>query len=393
MKAKFAHHTQTNARVMSVITRLNVGGPARHAILLNKGLEQQGFRPELVSGMESALEGTLLPDAGRHTRVPTLQRAVNPLHDLRTSRTLTALMRERRPAIVHTHLAKAGALARVAARQAKVPIVIHTFHGHVLQDYFNTPTTRLFTTIESSLARITDAFIAVSPEIRDELLHIGIGRPDQWHVISLALDLKLLERMGSSREARKRLGLTPTGPLIGTVTRLVPIKDHRTFLDAAALVARRRPDVTFVIAGDGELRTSLELRARELLGNRIRFLGWVTDLRTLYSALDIVVLTSRNEGTPAALIEAGAAGLPVVATRVGGVPDVVLDKVTGFLVPSGDSGGIATRLLNLLDDAEKASRMGRAGREFVHERFSGQRLVRDIAALYSDLLGRRPNKL
>lgn len=392
MKAKRAHHIESNARVMNVITRLNVGGPARHAILLHQGLEEHGFCPELVSGMESAVEGALFPDAGRHTRVPSLQRAVNPLHDLRTSRTLTALMRERQPAIVHTHLAKAGALARVAARRAKTPIVVHTFHGHVLHDYFNTPTTRLFTTIERSLARITDAFIAVSPEIRDELLQIGIGHPDQWHVIPLALDLKLLERMESSRAARERLGLSPRGPLIGTVTRLVPIKDHQTFLDAAALVSRRRPDVTFVIAGDGELRTNLELRARELLGNRIRFLGWVTDLRTLYSALDIVVLSSRNEGTPAALIEAGAAGLPVVATRVGGVPDVVLDKITGFLVPASDSVGIASRLLDLLDDTEMASRMGLAGRELVHERFSGRRLIRDVATLYSHLLGRRSDK-
>jgi glycosyltransferase involved in cell wall biosynthesis len=173
------------------------------------------------------------------------------------------------------------------------------------------------------------------------------------------------------------------------VGRLVPIKDHSTFLRAAADVLRSRPDVTFVIAGDGELRTSVESEARMLLGERVRFLGWVHDLATLYAALDLVVLTSRNEGTPVALIEAGAAGKPVVATSVGGVPDVVRDGMTGLLAPAADPVALATQIVMLLDDSSRADAMGRAGREWVRDRYSVQRLVADTASLYRELLARK----
>jgi glycosyltransferase involved in cell wall biosynthesis len=330
------------------------------------------------------------PTGVRATWLRDLQRPVRPAADLRAARALSQVIRARRPVIVHTHLAKAGTLARLAARRNRVPLIIHTFHGHVLEGYFSPAVTRAFVAIERGLARWTDAFIAISPQIRDQILALGVGRPSQWHVVPLGLELDPIIRSTMTRaEARRRLGLDPNRPLVANVGRLVPIKDHSTFLRAAADVVRSHPDVTFVIAGDGELRASVESEARRLLPERVRFLGWVHDLATLYAALDLVVLTSRNEGTPVALIEAGAAGKAVVATSVGGVPDVVRDGKTGLLAPAGDPRAVAMQIAALLDDSSRAAAMGRAGREWVRDRYSVQRLVADTASLYRELLARK----
>jgi glycosyltransferase involved in cell wall biosynthesis len=376
--------------VLRVITRLNVGGPARHAILLTRDLDEHGFRSELIYGSVTEAEGMIEPTGVRATWLRDLQRPVSPSADLRAARALSREIRARRPVIVHTHLAKAGTLARLAARKSRVPLIIHTFHGHVFEGYFSPSVARAFVAIERGLARWTDAFIAISPRIRDQILALGVGRPSQWHVIPLGLELDPIIRATVTRaEARRRLALDPDCPLVGVVGRLVPIKDHSTFLRAAADVLRSRPDVTFVIAGDGELRAAVESEARRLLGDRVRFLGWVQDLATLYAALDLVVLTSRNEGTPVALVEAGAAGKAVVATSVGGVPDVVRDGKTGLLAPAGDPRAVAMQIAAMLDDSSRAAAMGRAGREWVRDRYSVQRLVADTASLYRELLARK----
>jgi glycosyltransferase involved in cell wall biosynthesis len=376
--------------VLRVITRLNVGGPARHAILLTRDIDEHGFRSELIYGSVSETEGMIEPTGVRATWLRDLQRPVRPVADLRAARALSQVIRARRPVIVHTHLAKAGTLARLAAHRRRVPLIIHTFHGHVFEGYFSPSVTRALVAIERGLARWTDAFIAISPQIRDQILSLGVGRPSQWHVVPLGVELDSIIRSTiTPAEARRRLGLDPDHALVGIVGRLVPIKDHSTFLRAAAEVLRSRPDVTFVIAGDGELRASVESEARRLLGERVRFLGWVHDLATLYAALDLVVLTSRNEGTPVALIEAGAAGKAVVATSVGGVPDVVRDGKTGLLALAGDPRAVAMQIAALLDDSSRAAAMGRAGREWVRDRYSVQRLVADTASLYRELLARK----
>jgi len=229
--------------------------------------------------------------------------------------------------------------------------------------------------------------VSVSTRVRDELLALGIGTPGQWRVVPLGLELGDLLRGPAERSAsRAALGLSPEGPLVGIVGRLAAIKDHGTFLAMAAKLAAARTDVSFVVAGDGALRESLEDRARSLLGTRIRFLGWATDLPLLYGALDVVVLTSRNEGTPVALIEAGAAGRPVVATDVGGVAEVVRDGTSGFVVPPGDAAALAARVARILDEPEAARAMGLAGRAWVRARFGSERLVDDLTALYSELM-------
>jgi glycosyltransferase involved in cell wall biosynthesis len=372
--------------VMRIITRLNIGGPARHVAILSRGLDAFAFDTELVSGSEAASEGRLEPGT-RFTRVPALVRPVSPREDLRAARALEHLVRSRRPTIVHTHLAKAGTLGRMAAIRAHVPIVVHTYHGHVLDGYFSRPVAAAFLVAERALARRTDQFVAVSQTVRDELLGLGIGRPEQWRVVPLGLELEPFIRATTGRaEAREMLGLRESGAVVGFVGRLVPIKDVPTLLRSARRVAVDRPDLTVVVAGDGELRAELERTARTLLGERVRFLGWVHDLPTLYRALDVVVLTSRNEGTPVTLIEAAAAGRPAVATRVGGVGEVVRDGETGLLARPGDDSAIARLIGSLLDDRARAEALGSAARNWVRERYSADRLVGDMAALYDDLL-------
>jgi glycosyltransferase involved in cell wall biosynthesis len=385
--------TNHRVRLMRVITRLNVGGPARHVLLLSRELPSRGFDTELVSGSEGVREGILPPDHVTHTGIPSLKRAIDPISDVRTARALTELCRSTKPHIVHTHTAKAGTLGRFAARRAGVPIVVHTFHGHVLDEYFVRPVTEAFAATERYLGERTDALIAVSPSVRDFLLDLGVGEPSKWHVMPVGLDLgNLLGAAPGREESRSRLGLSLEGRAVGIVGRLVPIKDHATFLEAARRVATVRPDVFFVIAGDGESRNKLHARAEQMLGARVRFLGWVFDLPALYSALDVVVLSSRNEGTPVALIEAGAASKAVVATRVGGVPDVVRHGKTGALVHAGDADEMASEILALLDAPDRARAMGAAAREWVRDRFSAERLVQDVAALYRDLLAQRGNE-
>jgi glycosyltransferase involved in cell wall biosynthesis len=308
------------------------------------------------------------------------------MSDTRAYRTLLRAFRTNPPQIVHTHMAKAGALGRLAGYRAQVPVLVHTFHGHVLSGYFNRFANRAFLQAERRLASISDALTAVSSSVRDELLDLGIGTPAQWHIIPEGLELTpLLEPRIDSRTARHRLGLPAAGFLVGIVARLVPIKDHTTFLEAARSVATRHSDVNFVVVGDGELRTQLEREARASLRDRVYFTGWVLDLPTLYQALDIVVLTSRNEGTPIALIEAGAAARPVVATCVGGIPEVVQEGSTGFLVRAGQPVQMASRIVELLDNPELRARIGQNARTHVVSKFSAERLLGDVIQLY-DLL-------
>ena len=296
-------------------------------------------------------------------------------------------MRRERPHIVHTHTAKAGAVGRLAARLAGVPIVVHTYHGHVLDKYFSPLKTRAFLSIERRLAKHTARLIAVTPAVRDALVAKGIGRVDQYSVIRLGLDLQpFLEAQRFRGELRRELQINDGVPLVGIVGRLVPIKAHDLFLQAAKRVGKDSTAI-FVIVGDGDLRAALETEARRLgLEGRVRFLGWRGDLARIYSDLDVVALSSRNEGSPVALLEAMAAGRAVVSTAVGGVPDVVEHGQTGLLVPPDDPGALADAISELLDDADRRRGFGEAARASVYPAYSMQRLINDIDALYQQLV-------
>jgi len=383
-------------KVLRVIARLNVGGPALHAVLLTSRLDPTRYQSLLVTGVEDPREGNYLTLRGislEHlTTLPGLGREIRPFRDLQVLVQLIRLIRRTRPRIVHTHTAKAGVLGRLAAHFAGVPLIVHTYHGHVFHGYFSRPKTRVLLAIERWLARRTDRLLTVSERVRGELLALGVGRPERLTAMPLGLELdRFLDSDRIRGQLRAELGLGPSAPLVGIVARLVPIKAHEIFLRAVSSVAREIPESRFLVVGDGERRTELEALGRALgLARRLQFLGWRSDVERIYADLDLVVLSSRNEGSPVSLIEAMAAARPVVATRVGGVPDVVEDGATGLLVEAGDIAGMAKAITTLLRDPERARTMGIEAQKRVYPAFGVERLIADMDRLYMELLTARP---
>lgn len=387
-------------RICRVIARLNVGGAALHVIQLTSGLDHldhQRFEQLVVTGMESPGEASLRPQAEqrgvRPLVIPQLGRELAPRDDLVTLAKLYWLFRRWRPDIVETHTAKAGTLGRLAARLAGVPVRIHVFHGHVFHSYFSAPKTRLFLEIERALARTTTRIIALGELQRRELLDYGVGAPEK--VISIPLGLDLAPFLGATQHhgrLRAELGLTGNGagtppPLVGFIGRLVPIKVPHLFLEAAAQILERVPQAQFVIAGGGELRPQLEaIASRPPLAGHVHFLGWRDDPAVILADLDVLLLTSDNEGMPTAIIEAMAAGVPVVATRVGGVPGLVEHGVTGLLAPKRDARALAQACIALLEDHALARRMGEAARTAAYPRYDRSTLLATMADLYTSLV-------
>jgi glycosyltransferase involved in cell wall biosynthesis len=393
-----------STRVVRIITRLNIGGPAIQAIELSTRLAERGYRTVLAHGRLGAGEGDMryllegrASDAAEVVEIPHLRRRIAPADDVRAAAQIYGVLRRFRPAIVHTHMAKAGSVGRLAALaynrtvpRARRARLVHTYHGHVLDGYFGPATTRAFVGIERLLARASDRIVAISPHIRDELLEgFRVGRADQYRIVPLGFDLTTLAAIdhGARQAARAALGISPAAHVVTTVGRLTAIKQHALFIEAAALVADRDPAAAFLIAGDGEMRPELEaLVRRRGLESRLRFLGWRRDLATVYGATDVFLLTSRNEGTPVALIESLAAGVPGVSTDVGGVRDVIGTEAVGLLAPVGDARALADHVTALLGNHDRRRRMGDAGRESVVARYGLDRLVVDIDALYRELL-------
>jgi len=380
-------------RVLRIFSRLNIGGPSVHVILLSAYLRDRGYETRLVVGTESGREGNMRDLAAEKNvaceSLAGLGREIAPLSDLRALLGLRSLMRAWRPAIVHTHTAKAGMLGRVAARLAGVPIVVHTYHGHVLSGYFSPAKTALFRRLETHLAGYADALVAVSDEVKNDLVRYGVAPAERIRVVPLGLELAHLARPLPRGELRRAAGFADDAPLVGMVGRLVPIKDAPTFLQAARRVRAARPDVRFALVGDGDERPALERLSRELgLDGAVHFAGWRSDLRPVYGDLDVVVNTSRNEGTPVALIEAMAAGRPVVATRVGGTPDLLGGGARGRLVPPVAPEALAGAVLGTLENPASASERSAAAREHVLSRHSVERLVGDLDALYRGLSDR-----
>lgn len=389
-------------RVARIITRLNIGGPAIQAVNVSSRLARDGVETLLVHGAVGEGEGDmgyLLQRADPQPStlyIPTLQRRLMPLKDAVAFRNIFSALCAFRPHIVHTHMAKAGALGRLAAMAYNRTVgrrqparLVHTYHGHVLEGYFGRAATATLVTIERCLALATDCLIAVSPRVRDSLVDLGVGHADQYRIVPLGFELDRFSAIDDAARARARiqLDIPSQSPVITTVGRLTPIKDHRTFIATASRIAQTNPSALFLIVGDGELRAALESQASELhIRERIRFLGWRRDLETLYAATDVFLLTSRNEGTPVALIEALAAGCASVSTDVGGVRDVISNVDIGLLAPSGDSVQLADCVMELIVNDHKRRTMGEAGRRQTLERHRLDRLLEDMFALYRTLL-------
>ena len=384
-------------RVLRVIARLNVGGPALHVTHLAQGLAARGYETTLVAGDVGRGEESMAFVAERAgidvVRLPGLSRELSPVRDLLAAMRLARVIRRVRPDVVHTHTAKAGAVGRAATLFAGLrnrPVVVHTFHGHVLRGYFGLLGTLVFRGIETVLARTTDRLVAVSPEVRDELVQLGVAPAAKFSVIRLGLELeRRVTYDGDPAELRRRHGIDGRTFVVGWFGRMTAVKQTDDLLTALVALRERGVDALLLMVGDGDDRQRLEERAHELgVARACLFLGYQQDVAPWFAVSDAVVLTSASEGTPATIIEALAAGRPVVATDVGGVSDVVDEGETGFLVPAGDTDALAAQLALLASDPECRETMGRLGRERALHRYAVERLVDDVDALYRELLAR-----
>ena len=381
--------------VMRIIDRLNIGGPAIHAVVTSRGLDRSRFRTVLVIGSIEASEGDmayLLEQGGieQVVTIPTLGRELRALRDLKTAWQVMRLILRERPAVVHTHKAKAGAIGRAMAFLCGVPVRVHTFHGHVLRGYFGPAKTRMYRVLEQLLGLSTSRLVVPSPRLADELAgEFRVAARDRFEVVPLGFDLDPFVNADRRRgELRQQLGVGADTPLVGIVGRMVPVKDHATFVAAAALLAARRADVRFVFVGGGELQSAIkaDVEARGL-SDRSHFLGWRQDLDRIYADLDVVALSSVNEGTPVSLIEAMAAGRPVVSTAVGGVPDVLRGGARGELAPPGDPEAFAAAIERAFSPEARAR--AATFRAEIAAEYGAARLCRQLEDLYDRLLSER----
>lgn len=377
-------------RVAHVITRLCKGGAQENTFHTVRLANRNRYEVSLISGPTSGAEGSIedtIAAAGISIdREPALIRPVSPVQDARALAGLVRKFRRGRFHIVHTHTSKAGMLGRMAARMAGVPIIVHTPHGNIFDGYFSPLVTRAFIAAERWAARRTDRIIELTPGGIEEHLARGIGRREQFINIFSGIDLTPYQRARDSRtQTRAALGLQDDQFVIGAVGRLEPIKGFTYFMDAAEAIAPRAPRACFVHAGDGSEASRLRSRASALNG-RVKFLGLRDDVPALMAAFDVLVVPSLNEGMGRVILEAGAAGTPVVATRVGGIPEVVREGETGLLVPPKDGASIASAVLQLADNRAKAAEMGASARRWVAPDFSLERMVMRIEALYEELV-------
>ena len=374
-------------RVAIVVTRLNIGGPAR--LVTSLATEPREFDSVLLAGSTGPREGSMeeaaIEAGARVTRVPGLRREPALLDDLRALLWLYRYFRRERPDVVATHMAKAGALGRLAAWLARVPVRVHTFHGHVLEGYFGSGMSTVFRWLERILGMLTTRFVAISPAIAAQLSELRIGQ-GKISIIRIGFDLEPFRRHEPGH-LRREFGLPPSAETVGVVGRLVPVKGHEVFLGAAARLLEKRPSAHFFVVGDGERWDELHMMAAQLgLDGRVHFTGWRHDLVEVYSDLDVVVCCSHMEGTPSTVIEAGAAGRPVIGTRVGGLPDIISDGVSGLLVEDGDVSALATSIQTLLDQPQLARKMGAEGTRLAFSRHSSVHFVEQTERLYLHLL-------
>jgi glycosyltransferase involved in cell wall biosynthesis len=374
--------------IVHAIARLNLGGAALSVLELAAGQQERGHEVLVVAGTippgEASMESVATDLGVPYLRMPALTRDLSPRDDVRATAGLRRLLRERRPDVLHTHTSKAGATGRIAALAswpARPDAVVHTFHGHVLSGYFEGRRERAFRLIERGLAHATDRIIAVSEQVRDDLLRFRVARPEKIDVVHYGFDLdRRVADAARSRDPKRRLlGAGDHDFVIGWAGRLSEIKRPLDLVRVAANV----PQSLLVLAGDGELRPQVERLAAELgLRDRVRLLGYIEDLGAWYGAFDAFLLTSANEGAPVVAVEALAAGLPVVATRAGGTVTVVDDTETGYLAAIGDVDELARHLRELRDDPELRRRLGGTGATRVRERFATARMVDETEAVY-----------
>ena len=397
-------------RILRIHNRLIIGGPTHNVLNLTKYLQPE-FETLLVTGEKESHEKDaflLAHEKGiRPLVIPEMGRAIHPLNDFYAFQKLKKIIKEYRPDIVHTHAAKPGVLGRLAASALKVPIVVHTYHGHVFHSYFGKFKTNVFINIERAMAKRSDKLIAISHEQKRELTDkYKIAGNSKFQIIPLGFELDLFKENVEEKRTRFRseFRILDDEITIGIIGRLVPVKNHGLFLESIYKVLKNtKKRVKVFIIGDGETRSEIEQLAYKLeisfnvVGANVddtktlTFTSWRTDIDVINAGLDIICLSSLNEGTPVSLIEAQAAGKPIVATKVGGVEDIVIEGETALLSEIDDKERFFSNLLLLVEDESLRKKMSEKGNEFVMERFSVQRLANDFRKLYYELLEHKGN--
>ena len=389
-------------KVLRIINRLNIGGPTYNAAYLSKYLSDD-FETLLVAGEKDETEDSsqfILHELGlKPIIIPEMKRAINLKNDRIAYQKIKEIIVDFKPDIVHTHASKAGAIGRLAAYKMKVPVILHTFHGHVFHSYFGKVKTTIYKTIERNLARKSTKIIAISDIQKKELSTIHkIAKPNKIEVIPLGFDLnKFKENQKGKRNSFRQKWLIEDDEIaIGIIGRLVPIKNHHFFLNVAKNISKlSTKKVRFLIIGDGELRYELENYCTQLeidfsteknaTNALLTFTSWITDIDVALAGLDIVALTSKNEGTPVSLIEAQAAGKPIVSTNVGGIENIVIPNETALLSNINDEQLFTENMLSLIEEEDKRMAFSQKGTH-VFKSFHYDRLVGDIKKLYCQLL-------
>lgn len=382
-------------KVLRIINRFNIGGPTYNAAFLTKFISED-YETLLVGGLPEQDESDslhILEDYGvKPLLIPEMKRIPNFKSDREAYRKIKQIIEEFQPDIVHTHAAKAGALGRKAAKSCGVPVIVHTFHGHVFHSYFGKAKTLLYKIIERRLAKISTGIIAISPIQKEELSSVhSICSPDKIKVIPLGFDLlKFRENLAEKRAAtRQHWNLNEDEVAVAIVGRLAPIKNHGLFLDAVALLAEKGVLARYFIVGDGQEKPMIEKRVKELqdqYGLKIELTSWIKDIATFNAGMDIICLSSDNEGTPVSLIEAQASGVPVISTDVGGVKDILDEENTGFVVPKKDPDAFSKKLQLLIENKEIRTKMSQNGWNFVRDKFHYTTLVKNMENYYAELI-------
>ena len=392
-------------KIIHIITRMDMGGSAQNTLLTTMHHDSQHYNVWLIKGstLESAMtkaETKLVEDQLETAKkqgieiidVPSLVRRISPINDVRGLVALFRHIRRIEPHIVHTHTSKAGLLGRLAAWMARVPIVIHTPHGHVFYGHFGKSLSRMFLHMEKLLGRITHHQIALTPEEGKDYVNLGVAKANNISVIHSGVELNCFKRSKTeSNPGRNDLAIPPDSLVVGYVGWLIPIKGVTHLVNAMAKVVQRHPNSLLVLVGKGDEKGEEEVKLSKQVENlgiadNVRFLGWRPDVNEIMGCFDIFVLPSLNEGMGRVLVEAMSAGLPIVASRVGGIPDLVKHGKNGLLVPPANAGALEQAISDLLSDKSRRKHLGETGKKMCRP-YSVEAMVDKIDNLYSRLLG------
>lgn len=390
-----------NIKVLHVITRFDKGGSAQNTYLSLLGLKKKNYQLSLVSGLslESEMKYEEIKAKEKDIQIlesegiefiqcPFLLRKINVIKDLKAFFDIWRIIKKYNPLIVHTHSSKAGLMGRLAAKLAGTPIIVHTPHGHVFFGYFGPLKTKLFIILEKLASRITEKIVALTNREKKDHILFKIAEEDKFSVIYSGIELNILKESSSEEKQnlKKELGIPENSLIVGTAGRLVPVKGPEFLVKASKYIISKYPDTYFMFTGDGPLEQDLKRKALEMgISDNIIFLGWRDDLAKIISIYDIFVLPSLNEGMGRVLVEAMALGKSIVASNVGGIPDLIVHGKNGFLVPPKNPKELAKYIQVLLEDKDKREKMGLAGKEMAYN-FTSERMVEKIANLYKKLL-------